>query len=167
MAINASVDGVTYNGITKVTAGGKTINLSYHDDGGGDLPAGIAEIKMGTFKPESGVYSDYNVAHGCGGAPDIIVLYSDYKTAYTSSSTARNTIVVGETWVNKNHKACAMIGSGYAGSMNAGTVTGSNIGTASDGAINSVDDTYFTIAAKSNRRLDTPVTYTWIAIRLA
>jgi len=166
MAINASVDGTSYENITKITAGGKEINLSYYDDGG-DLPQGIAEIKMGSFKPDSVIYSDYNVAHGCSGTPDIIVLTSDYKTAYTSELKPSNTVIAGDVWIGGLGKFVATISTSYTGESSASTVTGQSIGGSSDGNISSVDGTNFTIAAKSNRRMETNVTYTWIAIRLA
>lgn len=170
MAINASIDGVSYNSITKILTGGKTINLSYHDDGGGgsDLPEGIAEIKMGTYSPDSDKTSSQSISHGCSGTPDIIVLYSDYKTHYTSDTKPSNTtVVVAHYDAAGGIKNYGTVATTYTGGTNTSSITGAEISSTNDGHIIDVGSSTFSIKAVSNRRIGGGLTYTWIAIRLA
>lgn len=169
MAINASVDGTTYNGITKILTGGKTINLSYHDDGGSDLPAQVAEIKYGTYTQESDSGSTKTFEHGCASAPDIIVMWSDFRTYYTLSNKPANTIVVGECYnYPGGFKSYATVGTSYDGtSPNSTTIVGAQVSQESDGAIYNITDSTFDVLFKSNRRCGGGLKYEWLAIRLA
>lgn len=166
VTINASIDGTSYNNITKILTGGKTVNLSGIADGS-DLPQSIAEIKTGSWTQESDSGTDYTFAHGCAGAPDIIVIDSDFKTRYTSDSKPSNTTIVGEYFNSYVGKSFATVSTTYTGGSNTSTQFATSPVSTDDGYISVVDDTGVTINAASNRRLGGGLTYTWIAIRLA
>lgn len=168
MAINAVVDGVTYSGITKVTAGGKEISLS-ESGGGGDLPAGIVEIKVGSWEQESDSSNDYTFNHGCGGTPEIIIISSNYKTRYTPTSKPANATLINEYWNSKQGiKEYQTVPATYDGSEGGENApSGGALASTNDGFISSVDSSSVTINAAANRRIGGGLTYSWIAIRLA
>ncbi len=169
MAINATVDGTTYEGITKISSAGPDINLSYYEEGG-DLPQEIAEIMTGSEYQESMTTSGMkSFSHGCtGGAPDIIIMWSDYRTRYKSGDTAQNAIIVGASWYRKQgYKTHTRVPSGYAGTNTASTFSCKNISDTSNYMIDEVTDTTFSITTAGSRRIDAGLTYRWIAIRLA
>ena len=167
MAINAVVDGVTYSGITKVTAGGKEINLS--ESGGGDLPTGFAEIKVGSWDQSSDSGDDYTFQHGCSGTPDIIIISSNYKTRYTPSSKPANATLVNEYWNSKQGiKVYQTVPATYDGTDGGeNSPTAAILSNTNDGFISTVDSSSVTINAANNRRVGGGLTYSWIAIRLA
>ena len=165
MAINASVDGVTYEGITKVTAGGKEINLM---ETGGALPSNVAEIKTGTYTPSSADTSNKELTHGCSDTPDIIIMWSNYKTYFTSENHPANTTIVAAGWnAPGDSKFYATVDVSYSGTNELSNVSGANRSSSNDGHIINVGSSTFEIKCVSNRRLGAGLTYTWVAIRLA
>lgn len=167
VTINASIDGASYSNITKIITGGKTVNLSGIADGS-DLPAQIAEIKYSTYTQESDSGSTKSFEHGCAGTPDIIVMWSDYKTRYTSESKPANTTIVGAVWNEPGgFKAYTSVGTSYAGSIASTSPASATLASTDDGYITNVGDTTFDILFKSNRRCGGGLTYSILAIRLA
>lgn len=167
MAINASVDGTTYEGINKITAGGKTINLVYRDDGESVLPASVAEIAEGSYTQETDSGVTKTFMHGLSSTPDIIVMWSDFKTRYTSESKPANTTIVGAVWNNAGgFKAYTSVSTSYTGGDNSTSPVAGTPGSENDGFITNVGDTSFDVLFKSNRRLGGGLTYKWLAIRL-
>ncbi len=169
MGINASMNGTTYEGVSSVSAGGKTISLVYVDDGGG-LPQGVAEISAGSWTQESNQSSGtFDIAHGLSGKPDIIIVNSDYKTRYKAGDTAPNTMLVAFSCNRQEAEmTVAKVSSGYAGSTDAASLdAGIYAENSSDMGIRAVGDEAFTVKAYTNGRLGAGLTYSWIAIRLS
>lgn len=162
--INAIVDGTTYTGIDKITTGGKTINLQ--QIGGEGLPEGIGEIKMGSWTQASNSGSDYSFAHGCTMTPDIVIIYSDFRTHYTESVKPSTTTLVGEYYNGITHKAYCAVDTSYTGTRNPATNVANSLASTDDGYISTVDATNVTINCAGNRVLGAGLTYTWIAIVL-
>lgn len=162
--INAIVDGTTYTGIETITTGGKTINLE--QIGGEGLPEGIGEIKMGSWTQARNSGADYSFAHGCTMTPDIVIIYSDFRTHYSESVNPSNTTLVGEYYNRITHKSYCAVPTTYKGSLNPSANYSNSLASTDDGYISSVDATNITINCESNRLLGAGLTYTWIAIVL-
>lgn len=162
--INAIIDGTTYTGIEKITTGGKTINLE--QIGGEGLPEGIGEIKMGSWTQASNSGSDYSFAHGCTMTPDIVIIYSDFRTYYTETVKPSTTTLVGWHWNGITNKGCCAVSNSYTGTLNPSTNMANSLLSNDDGYISAVDATNVTINCASNRVLGAGLTYTWIAIVL-
>ena len=163
--INAIVDGTTYTGIEQITTGGKTINLQ--QIGGEGLPSGIGEVKINTFSPASDIYTSTDWAHGCTMTPDIIIIYSDFKTHYTESVKPNNTTIVAEHWSKPGGTTSySAVPASYAGGTNPTTNVAGSLAVGGDGNITNVDATNVTINAKGTRRIGGGLTYTMIAIVL-
>lgn len=166
MAINASIDGVSYNDITKIVTGGKNILLSYIDSGG-DLPECIAEIAYGTYTQATDTGATKTFTHGCAAKPDIIILWSDFLTRYTSESPASGSTIVGVVWNNAGgFKAYTTVSAGYSGETYSTAPYAATLGSTDDGHITNVGDSTFDILFKSNRRCGGGLKYEWLSIRL-
>ena len=166
--INASIDGTSYPDITKIITGGKTINLSGINEGS-DLPAQIAEIKYSTFSENADAGVTVTEPHGCSGTPDIIIIWSDFRTHYTSSVKPQGSTIVGMTYNGpagvKDYSLCDTTYTGTTGPNNNPGCAG--LSSTNDGHITDVGDSTFSILAKSNRRIGAGLTYSVLAIRLA
>lgn len=168
MAINATVDGVTYEDVNKVTTGGKEIALSYTESGGGDLPQQISEIKYGTYTPTANVYTTTSLTHGCSSTPDIIIMWSNYRTFFSESKKPSNSVICGATYdAPGGLKSFATVASTYTGNEDPNTYYCGGMPNTSDGFISNVGSSTFDILCVSNRRLEKDLTYEWIAIVLA
>lgn len=168
MSITATVDGTNYSDIETITTGGKTITLTESGGGGGSLPTGVAEIKSGSFSPENDITSgNKEVEHGCSGTPDIIEVWSDYRTRYTPESKPANTTMVGFHYNSKTAKGATSVGTSYEGNAQPSTMYNAQDSADGEGLIISVDSTKFTIKNHSTRRLGGGLTYKWIAVRLS
>ena len=163
---NVSVDGTSYENITKIVTGGKDINLSGVAEGS-DHPTGIAEIKMGSWTQQSDSSSDYTFAHGCSAAPDIVILDSNYRTRYTSESKPSNSTIVGGYYNSNVGKAQTYVDTAYTGTSGTNNQSAASPNSTNDGYISEVNSTSVVINAAANRLIGGGLTYKWIAIRLA
>ena len=71
MAINATIDGQTYNNILSIVTGGKVVDLT--------APGGVYDVKSGPCSFASG----FNIAHGCGKRPKYVFIYLDDYSSVT------------------------------------------------------------------------------------
>ena len=134
----------------------------------GGLPTGIAEVKTGTYYAESNIITTHTFSHGCNGAPNIIVLWSDYKTVYTPDAHPSNTTVVAAHYdMSGGSKSYASVPNTYSGTTDATSGTRSPISNTDSGNISNVNSSTFDILCVSNRRLGAGLTYKWVAIRLS
>lgn len=162
--INATVDGTKYTGIDTITTGGKTISLE--QIGGEGLPEEIGEIKIGSWSQANNSSADYTFAHGCSMTPDIVIVYSDFRTHYTSSVKPSNSTLVGWHWNGITNKGYCTVSVSYTGTDDPTSSISGSLASSDDGFISAVDSTNVTINCAVNRLLGAGLTYTWIAIVL-
>lgn len=167
VTINASIDGTTYSNITKIVTGGKDINLSGVVDGS-DLPSNVAQIVTGSYTQDSDSGATKTFTHGCSGTPDIIIMWSDFQTRYTSESKPQGTTIIAECWNGPGKfKAYGTVSTSYTGEgSNVDTPAAATLASTNDGHITNVGDSTFDVLFKSNRRCGGGLTYRWLAIRL-
>lgn len=164
--INASIDNVSYDNINKIVVGGKNILLSAIESGG-DLPANVAEIVAGSYTPESNIYQTTSFTHGCSGTPDIIILWTDYKTFFSASKRPTNTNIVAAKYdAISGTKEIFTVPSTYEGTANSSTCYYGAIDSTNDGLITDVGETTFSFLCKANRKFDAGLHIQWLAIRL-
>lgn len=165
MSVNATIDGTQYNDINTITVGGKNIMLVGE---GGELPSGIAEIKVGEFSSENEVSSEYSFNHGCSSTPDIVIINSNYTQRYSSDVPPAHTTIVGSFWDSASKvKSYAAITTTYTTGSEPTSCYAVKLSSTDVGFISNVDETKVYINAASTKRIGAGLTYKYIAIVLS
>ena len=158
------------------TKGGTSASLSFPSGfvtaigniPGGAMPSGIAEIKAGEYNAETVQTTTVSISHGCSGTPDIIIVWSNYKTVFTPTSKPVNGTFAGGAYNGPNgNKYYVYVGVSYEGTDDAATGYVAGLASTDYGQIQNVGSTTFDIKCTANRRMGPNMTYKWIAIRLS
>ncbi len=114
--------------------------------GGGGLPAGITEIKTGSWtQATNDATGSFTIPHGCSKTPRFIIVNSDYAT---SGATVSNSVQLSAAIITDTGVAGTCL---YDGTM----LGGNNI---------TCDNTNITFINYTPRRWRQGNTYTWYAI---